>query len=193
MDKFEIQKYLYYILIAIISLIMVVFMPMVGTEVGMEMNVPDTVAGWIVWVIIKLSMAVMNVLLFHCFMQQAVVNVQDDDKYKEAREILLDKPENKFVPMSPEKWIKKQYLTKATTVFITSAVSVFALTQAVLKYDTVSMLTYIVTLILGVVFGVLQMKTAECYWTNEFWQYAKMIEKEKNEDVGEERKNIPES
>ena len=50
-----------------------------------------------------------------------------------------------------------------------------ALTQAILSFDWMSMLTYLFTIVMGLIFGVLQMKTAEEYWTNEFWQYAQQV------------------
>ena len=62
--------------------------------------------------------------------------------------------------------------------------SAFVFTNAILTYDWVTCLTYIFILIFGLVFGVLQMKGAEKYWTNEYWQYAIMrkAEIEKNKD-----------
>lgn len=49
------------------------------------------------------------------------------------------------------------------------------------------MLTYLFTIIMGLIFGILQMKRAEEYWTDEFWKYAKMIE-EQNGKIQEEIK-----
>ena len=34
------------------------------------------------------------------------------------------------------------------------------------------LLSYVFTLIMGVVFGVIEMKKVEDYWTNEFYDYA---------------------
>ena len=33
---------------------------------------------------------------------------------------------------------------------------------------------------MAIIFGVMQMMTAMDYWTNEYWDYAKAIEKEQN-------------
>lgn len=176
----KIRQTMYYFIIGIISFVSLVFLPMIGTEIGLGWHVPDTQVGWIVWVVIKLLVAALNVLIFHSFMCQAKLNVKNDPKYEEAVKILELAKIKKYVPRSPHQWNKKQYGTKGVTIFITSAITVVALTQAILLFDWVAMLTYLFTIIMGLVFGVLQMKNAEDYWTTEFWRYAMMI-KEQNE------------
>lgn len=114
-------------------------------------------------------------------MQQAKVNVKNDPKYIEAKTILGKMKRKNYTPRTPEKWVRAQYGKKGTMIFITTALATVALTQAILTFDWVSMLTYLFTIIMGLIFGVLQMKSAEVYWTEEFWDYAKMIERENNE------------
>ena len=176
MDK--VKQYLNYIIIGIVSLIALVFLPMLGSTVGLGWNVPDTTVGWVVWVAVKLIVATLNVLIFHCFMQQAKINVKDNENYKRAREILVKQKEKEILPKSPSKWNSQQYIKKGSTIFTTTALSTIALTQAILSFDYVSMLTYLFTVVMGLIFGILQMKTAEEYWTDEYLQYALMIERE---------------
>lgn len=176
MDK--IKQYLNYIIIGIVSLIALVFLPMLGSTVGLGWNVPDTTVGWVVWVAVKLIVATLNVLIFHCFMQQAKINVKDNENYKRAREILVKQKEKEILPKSPSKWNSQQYIKKGSTIFTTTALSTIALTQAILSFDYVSMLTYLFTVVMGLIFGILQMKTAEEYWTDEYLQYALMKERE---------------
>lgn len=145
---------------------------MLGTGVGLAWNIPNTVVGWIVWVVTKLIVAVINILIFHCFMQQAKVNIKDNDNYKKARDILINQKVKEVLPKSPHRWNIEQYGKKGITIFLASALSTVALTQALLAFDWVSMLTYLFTIIMGLIFGVLQMKTAEEYWTNEYLEYA---------------------
>ncbi len=181
-DKFEMQKYLYYGIIGIVSFIACVFLPMVGSDVGLGWNIPNTTVGWIVWVATKIIIAVINVLLFHCFMEQAKVNIKDDPKFIKANEILGNiKNDPNRKPLSPSDWNKKQYGSKGVTIFITSILSSFALTQAILEFDYVSMLTYLFTIIMGIIFGILQMKSAECYWTNEYYNYALYMQEQENQ------------
>lgn len=170
MDK--IKQSLYYIIIGVVSFIALVFLPMIGSTIGLGWNIPDTVVGWIVWVGSKLIVSTLNVLIFHCFMCQAKINIKDNENYKKAREILTDVNLKEIKPRSPGKWKAEQYGKKGVTIFITSSLAVVALTQAVLTFDYISMLTYLFTIIMGLIFGVLQMKTAEEYWTREYYEYA---------------------
>ena len=172
------KQNMYYILIGIISFISVAFLPMVGSTVGLGWKLPDTPTGWVVWAISRLIVATINVLIFYSFMEQAKLNVAKDPHYIEATEILLKAKKADHTPRSPQKWQALQYGKRGTKIFISSAMSVVALGQAILSFDWVSMLAYIFTIAMGVVFGVLQMKKAEAYWTDEFYRYAIMIKEE---------------
>ena len=169
---------MYYILIGIISFISVAFLPMVGSTVGLGWKLPDTPTGWVVWAISRLIIATINVLIFYSFMEQAKLNVAKDPHYIEATEILLKAKKADHTPRSPKKWQALQYGKRGTKIFISSALSVVALGQAILSFDWVSMLAFIFTIVMGIVFGVLQMKKAEAYWTDEFYRYALMIKEE---------------
>ena len=172
------KQNMYYILIGIISFISVAFLPMVGSTVGLGWKLPDTPTGWVVWAISRLIIATINVLIFYSFMEQAKLNVAKDPHYIEATEILLKAKKADHTPRSPQKWQALQYGKRGTKIFISSAMSVVALGQAILSFDWVSMLAYIFTIAMGVVFGILQMKKAEAYWTDEFYRYALMIKEE---------------
>ena len=128
MDK--IKQYLYYFLIGIISLIALIFIPMLGTSVGLDWNVPNTAVGWIVWIAIKLIIAVINILIFHCFMCQAKLNVKDNENYKRAREILIHEQVKEVLPKSQHKWNAEQYGMKGITKLINRALSKVELQQA---------------------------------------------------------------
>ena len=176
MDK--VKQWMYYLIIGIVSLIALCFLPMVGSTVGLSWNLPNTFVGWLVWIVVKLVIAALNVTIFHCFMLQAKVNVRNEERYQEALDILRAVETKQYIPMGPEEWTKKQYEQKGVVIFITTALSTIALTQAILTFDWMAMLTYLFTIIMGLIFGVIQMKTAEEYWTDEFWQYAQKVKKD---------------
>ena len=177
-----IEQYLYYAIIGVVSFVSLVFLPFIGTEAGLSMSIPNTWIGWVIWIMTKTIVAVINILIFHCFMQQAKVNVKDNENYKQARKILIEQKDKETVPRSPVKWNSEQYIKKGTSIFITSILSTFALTQAVLSFDYVSMLTYLFTIIMGLIFGIIQMKSAEDYWTREYLEYALKKEGESRND-----------
>ena len=191
--RLRIKQNLYYIIIGIISFLSVAFLPMVGSTMGLDWKLPDTTAGWVVWAVSRLIIATINVLIFHSFMEQAKLNVKDDAHYIEAREILYKNKKKEHEPQSPQKWQALQYGKKGTTIFISSAMSVVALGQAILTFDWVAMLAYIFTIALGLIFGIMQMKKAEAYWTGEFYEYALIKQQEQDtatKDVVEDKEII---
>ena len=171
------KLYTYYIIIGVVSLIALVFLPMIGSTADMGFKVPDSAVGWVVWIFTRIIVAALNMLIFYCFMEQAKVNVKDDPGYKEALQVLADTVSNnkERAPRSPEKWQLQQYSRKGVLVFAATLLGTVALTQAILAFDWVTMLTYLFTIIMGIIFGVVQMKSAEAYWTEEFVRYANYV------------------
>lgn len=174
----KLRQWMYYFIIGVVSMISLCFLPMLGSTIGLSWNLPNTIVGWIVWVATKLIVATLNVLIFHCFIKQAKINIKDDPQYIEAKKLLQELDEGKeFIPRSPNSYISKQYKTKGITIFFTTALSTIALTQALLTFDYVTMLTYLFTIVMGLIFGVMTMKSTEEYWIEEFYEYAIMITK----------------
>ena len=173
------KQWQYYVIIGVISLVALFFLPMIGSEAGLAWKIPTTIAGWVVYVVSKLLVATINILIFHCFILQAKINIQDDDRYLEAIRI-LDKISSSDVEhfRSPGEYFKSTYGKKGVTIFITSVLSAVGLTQAVLTFDWISMLTYFFTILMGVIFGILQMNQTECYWTVEYLGYARKVKED---------------
>lgn len=180
----EWRQWQYYMIIAVLSVIALFFLPMIGTQAGLALVVPTTVIGWVVYIVSKLLVATLNIMIFHCFIQQGRVNIAKDPAYLEAKAILEEcLLEKEHAPRSPMQWARATYGKKGVTIFITTIISVIGLTQAVLTFDLVSMLTYLFTVIMGIIFGILQMNETEKYWTEEFLDYAKMVQKNKAEEA----------
>lgn len=178
-----VNNYTYYILIGLLSLLAAFLLPMLGSSIEGGFNLPNNAAGWAVFIITKTIAAVINVLLLVCFVNQGKLNVRNDPKYIEALDILGKvKEQKKRLPRSPEKYYGAVYGKKGTTIFVSSALSTFSLTQAILTFDWVSLLTYGFVVLVGVIFGVMQMKKTELYWTEEFLAYAKSLQEDKNND-----------
>lgn len=188
----------YYLIICVVSILATLFIPALGTSIGLAWNIPTTTAGWVVFIVSKLIVGVINVLIFYCFMEQAKVNVKDNEKYKAANELYSRIiKEKKLKARSPARWNSTQYWTKGLTIFVTSILSAVGLTNAILTFDIISFFTYLFTIIMGMIFGFLQMRKAEAYWISEYPEYVDMVikeqEKEKelpitNEEEGGKRK-----
>lgn len=185
--KQSLKQGMYYIIIAVISFISVVFLPMLGSTLGLGWKLPDTTAGWVVWGASRAIVATINVLLFHSFMEQAKLNIKDDEHYKEARDILVKVKKKEHKPKSPAQWNAAQYGKKGVSLFLASAMSVVAIGQAVLSYEWATALAYLFTLGMGIIFGIMQMKKAETYWTTEYYEYALMKKRmEEEQQIAEQ-------
>lgn len=172
MSKLQWRPYQYYILIALASLISMFVFPFIGSQANLSLNLPNSTAGWIVYVITKLIVAAVSFLIFHCFMEQAKLNVSQNQRYKEAQQILLKAEDKDQIPVSPKAWVKKQYSSKGFGTFITSLLGSIGLTQAVLTFDWMSLITYMITVVSSVGFGFIQMKQMQVWWTTQYWRWA---------------------
>lgn len=192
--KQSLKQGMYYIIIAVISFISVVFLPMLGSTLGLGWKLPDTTAGWVVWGASRAIVATINVLLFHSFMEQAKLNIKDDEHYKEARDILVKVKKKEHKPKSPAQWNAAQYGKKGVSIFLASAMSVVAIGQAVLSYEWATALAYLFTLGMGIIFGIMQMKKAETYWTTEYYEYALMKKRmEEEQQIAEQSEQTKET
>lgn len=198
-DRFiKLRQYIYYILIFVISFLVLVFLPMIGTDLDMGFKFPETPAAWTVFVVTKSITAFVNVMLFYCFNQQALLNVKNDERYKKANEILGKLDIKKvYKPRSPRAYNFRLYAGKGTSVFLSSILSTFALSQAILTYDWISLLTYSLVILFGIIFGFISMYASMDYWTTEFPLYAEMMKenniKETNQDDNSQRNDSSKS
>ena len=171
------KNYKNYGIIIVLTLITVTLFPLLGTSVGMTPNYPNTVIGWVVWTVIKIALCVDNIFIFQAFIDQAELNVQDEERYIQAREIVRQYRVGKYNPMSPEERRKKMFSKKIIITVLTSLISV-ALTEALLKYNFADLIAYSLSMIMALVFGVLNMADQEKYWIEEFYDYAINIKEE---------------
>lgn len=171
LKKFEAYKY--YGIIGLLSLIILLFMPFVGSAVGLAFVLPNTLAGWFVYIFTKVLVVAFNLAIFYSFMEQAKINVRDNPRYIEANTILRKYfKELNPIPMAPDAWTHKQYKSKGISLAITTLLGAIALTNAILTFSVATFISYFFTVLLGIVFGFVQMGVAEEYWTGEYWEYA---------------------
>ena len=94
-----------------------------------------------------------------------------------AEEILNkhDKQRTK-IPLSPEKFFAREYGKKIPTVSLMSVVSLIAFGPMLLVFDFAVFLAYLFTVIMAIVFGILEMKKVESYFTFDLLKYAYYVE-----------------
>ena len=84
----------------------------------------------------------------------------------------------KVQPRSPKKYLGAAWTRKGTAIFVSSILSSFVLAEAILNFNLTLFLSYSFTILMGCIFGYMQMNDAEGYWTNEYLIYA-MTEEER--------------
>lgn len=164
---------LWYGIIGVLSFAVLVFFPMIGSGLPLNLNLPSTPIGWVVDIFSKLAVAAINICIFHSFMEQGKLNVSGFWKKLMADEILQRVKRAKIsIPMSPEQWMTREYKSKGISIAITSVLSCIVLSQVVLTFDIVVFISFLLTLLIGLVFGVMQLFKSETYWSQEYYEYA---------------------
>ena len=186
MDEKNWREYLNYILIALISIVSLTFLPMIGSTFGAEFHFPQTKWELTLFITVRACASIVNVLIFHSFICQSKVNVKNETKYKEAREILITTKKKNRKPRSLAKFNAEEYGKKGTSLLIGTFFGTLVLTEAVINFSLVNFLSYVFTTTMAIVFGVLEMKKYEEYYVTEYWEYAQMI-KEENNDTDKQR------
>lgn len=156
-------------------------MPAMGSVVGLAWVLPTTTAGWVVYVISKLCSAMFNVLIFHLFNKQGKLNILQHPSYLKASKMLYNASEARIkLPRSPKQFSRDTYGKKGITVFLATLLGTVGLSQAVLTFSMTEFIVQLISLVLALVFGILQMKTTEEFWTVEYEQYAIYITSQTN-------------
>lgn len=182
----KVRGYAYYLLVAVISLISIVFLPMLGSEFNGGFEWPKSTIAWIIWIMTRAGIAVVNVCFFALFKAQAKVNISNEKNFKEACDILNRyNRHKKIIPRSPTKYNLMSWGFKGTTLLISSVFSTFAFAEAILKFDLVAFLSYVFTIVVGLIFSYFTMRKDEDYYIDEFYQYALMKQQEMDEELSE--------
>lgn len=184
-----IKDNLWYGLIGILSIVVLVFFPMIGSGLPLRVTLPDSVIGWVVYIFSKLAIAAINICIFHSFMEQGKLNVSGFWKKLMADEILHRvKQQKQLVPLSPEEWLRKEYKNKGISIAITSVLSCIVLSQVVLTFDFIVFISFLLTLVIGLFFGVMALFKAEHFWSMDYFDYAVYIMNQHNLELPEEQK-----
>lgn len=179
--KEHINNNIYYILAFSMSFVVLFFFPFFGSELNLKMNIPNSTAGWVLYVIDKLLVSGLNLGIFYSFNEQGRINVRDDEKFRKALEIVAKQKPKEYTPRSVSKWKRQTYCTKGVGIVLGTLGTLIGIGNAILKYDYVLLITYILTIVISIICGVMQMLKAEEYYTTEFYDYAILLEKQQEE------------
>lgn len=170
--KEGVRNYIFYILIFLVSITVTIFLPMIGTQSDQPFMMPKDIANWIFYIGTKILIALFNVLLFDLFVRQGKWNVRNNDKHILARSKLNKLKNKNDIPTSPGKHMGTIYGTKGVTVLLMSSITAFILPACVIAWDWMLFLSCVITVVFGVIMGVITMKNEEYWWTEEYLKYA---------------------
>lgn len=182
------KQYGNYIVIGLVSLLAVTFLPFIGSSFTGAIELPKSWLDWCVFIFSRVIVAVLNIIIFNSFLSQAKINIKDDANFIRANEIMSRiTKQSKVQPRSPKKYLGAAWTRKGTTIFVSSILSSFVLAEAILNFNLTLFLSYSFTILMGCIFGYIQMNDAEAYWTNEYLIYA-ITEEERVKELEKQKK-----
>lgn len=170
--KEKLRQNLYYIIIVILSLAVLIVMPFLRSDLSTSLLFPTTTAGWFLFWFEKGSITAINLTIFTAFKKQGKLNIKDNEKYLEAQKLMNKVKAKKYNPSSPAKYQAKSYGKKGTTLVISTMASLVAITNMLLRFDYLALISYCITILMAIIFGIFAMKNDELYWTDEYYYWA---------------------
>ena len=173
------SKYMYGLIVALIVWVALVLVPMFNTDGMVGLRIPTDPLARTAYFVIRGLVAVLVFMIFVLFDMQGKNNILDDPKYLEAYNLLNTVEDKEYVPVSPAKYKAKTYGFKAVTLSVTTCVTACIMMEMVLSYNWILLASYAMSIICAIINGLIQMKKAEIYWTEEYNKYAKYVVKHK--------------
>lgn len=170
--KEVLRNNLYYVIIGVLSLLVLVVFPFLRSDFEAGWNFPTTSAGWFLFWFEKITVTGINLTIFTAFKKQGKLNILENEMYKKAQELMNKVKSKAYKPLSPLQYQARSYGKKGTTLILTTVFSLVAITRMILKFDYLALISYGVTILLGIIFGIFAMKSDEVYWTNDYYFYA---------------------
>lgn len=170
--KEVLRNNLYYVIIGVLSLLVLIVFPFLRSDFEAGWNFPTTSAGWFLFWFEKITVTGINLTIFTAFKKQGKLNVIENEMYKKAQELMNKVKTKAYKPLSPLQYQARSYGKKGTTLILTTVFSLVAITRMILKFDYLALISYGVTILLGIIFGIFAMKSDEVYWTNDYYFYA---------------------
>ena len=182
------RDYINYYLIGFISVAIPLIFSFVGSAAGLAIVLPTTVAGWVVWAIQLVMVGGANVGVFHCFIQQAKINVKNNKQFIAANELLNKIQSKEIIARSPKQFFRREYRGKGIALIISSAISVVSLGQAILSFNLITLISYLITMSIGLIASYFEMKKVEEFWTEEYYLFAQQeMERQKQKQKEQEQ------
>lgn len=173
------KQYFNYGIVAITSMLVLIVAPALESAITGELNYPDTLQGWIFWAVGRVAVTVLNLVIFIALDNQSEINARNNENYKKAKEILATDKKQQKVARSPRQIKRHDLLAKIPFIILGSAATLVALSQIILNYSLATLISYIFTVVMDIIWAVWHMIQKEVdYWSDEFLRYALKVQEE---------------
>lgn len=192
----SVKDYVYYIVIAVISILVIFVPPLVlgGINGDIALYFPETVDGWVLWGIINGSTSIGNMSFLFLFKQQAKKNASKNPNYIEAEKILhkMNGKKEVFIPRSPRNINAKDYIKKSIFIVTGTIASFVTISSIVIAFDVVTLISTLISVIVALAISWTTMIKDEQYWTEEYLLYAQYVQKKEMNSQEEKEQVEPE-
>lgn len=173
------KQYFNYGIVAITSMLVLIVAPALESAITGELNYPDTLQGWIFWAVGRVAVTVLNLVIFIALDNQSEINARNNENYQKAKEILATDKKQQKVARSPRQVKRHDLLAKIPFIILGSAATLVALSQIILNYSLATLISYIFTVVMDIIWAVWHMIQKEVdYWSDEFLRYALKVQEE---------------
>lgn len=176
----KLKDNMYGVIVIVLSLFVLIVFPLIGSSADGWLFDSYTTSDWIYFIGSKVIISAFNLVIFISLKRQGELNVRNHPKYIEACEILSRNKEEGYKPLSPAVWSKREILHKGTMIILSTLTTLLIFTNIIIKYDWLSLISYSMTVLMALIWGLFEMSNAEIYWTTTFYDYAIMKQKEAN-------------
>ena len=126
---------------------------------------------WYEWVFTIIS-EVLTITTFIGFSVQGKLNVKDDIRKLEADKILGKLKIKEVKPQSPKSFESKAYISKCIMISITTVGTCMLFPVIAIHFNVAMLISLAISSMTSIVFGILNMKRFEDYYTHEYVRYA---------------------
>lgn len=173
----SIKSYRYYVIIVLASLVALVLLPALKVSEGtIGWSFPTTQVEWFIWAISRVAVIVLSVTIFFSFVNQGKLKAMQSEEYKKADNIMLQLAlVDKSIPrdpVDPKKWERTTKGKKVANLLLTSILSFIAFGQLLLGYDIKTLISYGLSVGMGIAFGFMTMCESMDMWSYGYEEFA---------------------
>lgn len=172
------------IAVIVLSLACMFLVPLLGSYATGKTLLPDSIVGWIIYFVSAISVSVCCLFIYLAMHNQGKMNVQDEEEYKQAKELHLKnfkrQTGKEIIPIDPFKWEKKQKFRKGVFQTISLFLGLLGFGMAVLVWNNSQFISSCLSIVMSLAFGFVHMGDVERMFTEGWLEWELYVEQQLN-------------